>query len=226
MLKSEQTTNLIRMDILRGVLPEGTPLRQSALAHRYGVSTVPIREAIQCLLLEGLATTQPFRGAAVAPLLPERLLGFVRIRIALETEALEQAFLAHTPGSLAKVRVCLEEMATTLGSEAFFEAQRNYLRTLYEPGVYPNLVVEILKIYGFSFRYLAMSPAIFQAMAKDLPMPADIVDALEAGNLPLAQARLRLLYRHTGIICASLLYQQQLETPRVQRRPRGRPRKA
>ena len=42
----------IRLEIIRGTIPEGQPLREQLLAQRFGVSRGPIRDALLVLTQE------------------------------------------------------------------------------------------------------------------------------------------------------------------------------
>ncbi len=53
-------------DIVCGALPPGTPLDESDLARRFGVSRTPVREAIRQLTTSGLVDSRAHRGALVA----------------------------------------------------------------------------------------------------------------------------------------------------------------
>lgn len=57
--------DVIRRDILGGVVKAGERLKAVELAERYGVSQVPVREALQQLQGEGLVVIEPNRGASV-----------------------------------------------------------------------------------------------------------------------------------------------------------------
>ncbi len=65
---SEQLLDSIRQDILDGIYPPDSLLRQDALAEKHGVSRIPVREALFQLESEGLVTITPRRGATVTPL--------------------------------------------------------------------------------------------------------------------------------------------------------------
>ncbi|MGV8989390.1 MAG: GntR family transcriptional regulator [Cypionkella sp.] len=56
---------VIRNDILRGAFSPDERLKISELTGRYGISAVPIREALQQLVGEGLVVMEPNRGARV-----------------------------------------------------------------------------------------------------------------------------------------------------------------
>lgn len=53
-------------DIVCGALPPGSPLDESDLARRFGVSRTPVREAIRQLTASGLVDSRAHRGAVVA----------------------------------------------------------------------------------------------------------------------------------------------------------------
>lgn len=53
-------------DIVCGALPPGTPLDESELARRFGVSRTPVREAIRQLTASGLVDSRAHRSAVVA----------------------------------------------------------------------------------------------------------------------------------------------------------------
>ncbi|WP_129842848.1 GntR family transcriptional regulator [Streptomyces sp. RFCAC02] len=56
----------IRDDIVGGVLPPGARLAEEQLAQRYGVSRVPVREALRTLESEGFVVSRRHAGACVA----------------------------------------------------------------------------------------------------------------------------------------------------------------
>lgn len=58
----------IRRDIVEGELAGGSRLNVNALAKRYGISTNPVREALQQLRGEGFVIFTPNRGARVRPI--------------------------------------------------------------------------------------------------------------------------------------------------------------
>src|SRR4051812_12833933 len=58
----------LRRRILTGSLAGGAPLRQESLAADFGVSRIPLREAIRQLEAEGLVVSFPHRGVCVAAL--------------------------------------------------------------------------------------------------------------------------------------------------------------
>jgi DNA-binding GntR family transcriptional regulator len=93
----------LRSDIISGDLPFGSRLRIDELATRYGVSHMPVREALRELHGEGLVVIEPNRGARVRPV----HIGFVEdlfdIRSAVETMLARRACERRTEQHIAKL---------------------------------------------------------------------------------------------------------------------------
>ena len=81
----------LRRAIISGDLRPGEQVLQDALADRFGVSRVPLREALKILEGEGQVVYQPHRGYFVAELNVEDLREVYRIRDLLESEAVRTA---------------------------------------------------------------------------------------------------------------------------------------
>jgi DNA-binding GntR family transcriptional regulator len=81
----------LRQEIDDGVIVPGASLNQVHLAERFGVSRVPVREALRCLEAEGLISQAPHKRARVASVTGEATLNeSFEIR-----EALEPALMRH-----------------------------------------------------------------------------------------------------------------------------------
>ncbi|MDS9469572.1 GntR family transcriptional regulator [Paracoccus sp. MBLB3053] len=88
---SEQVYNLIRRDILQGLLLPDMKLRIETVSERYKIGAVPVREALNRLSAEGLVERKSQRGFFVAPLEMGDLEELVKTRIWLETRALQES---------------------------------------------------------------------------------------------------------------------------------------
>ena len=65
---SETVLAELRKDILAGKLTPGMKIDQNQLKERFGVSAIPLREAIKQLQTEGYVDIYPHRGVRVKPL--------------------------------------------------------------------------------------------------------------------------------------------------------------
>ena len=94
----------LRDAIIGGRLAPGSRLSVPHLAQQFDVSRSPVREAVQRLVQEGLATEEPHRGAVVARLDPEELIPLYEVREALEGLAARLAAVHADEAQLAELR--------------------------------------------------------------------------------------------------------------------------
>ena len=84
---SGQITTRIRDKILAGEYSPGSPLLQDSIAAEFGVSKIPVREALVRLRAEGLIDIEAHRGFRVRPLLAAEVDEVFRLRLAIEPAA-------------------------------------------------------------------------------------------------------------------------------------------
>ena len=77
----------LRTAILDGRLPSGTAIRQEALARLFGVSRMPVREALRQLEAQGLLHVVQYKGAVVAPLIEDNSLQAYELRLLLDRKS-------------------------------------------------------------------------------------------------------------------------------------------
>ncbi|MHC6223299.1 GntR family transcriptional regulator [Pseudomonas sp. X10] len=94
----------VRSAILDGRLPPGTALRQQELATLFGVSRMPVREALRQLEAQSLLEVVMHKGAVVAPLIGEDAVDTYALRILLESEALRQSIPLLDADDIAQAR--------------------------------------------------------------------------------------------------------------------------
>ncbi|MCP2252986.1 DNA-binding transcriptional regulator, GntR family [Prauserella aidingensis] len=90
-----EIAHAVREDILAGRLAPGDRLREADLAERFGVSRVPIREALSQLDSEGFVTLVRYRGATVSATSGEAALELLQVRRGLEVLAAQLAAERH-----------------------------------------------------------------------------------------------------------------------------------
>jgi DNA-binding GntR family transcriptional regulator len=77
----------MRINIVSGTLAPGQPLNQEELANHFGVSRVPLREAMNRLEAEGLIVLRPRRGYAVTELDADEIAEIFEMRMVIEEHA-------------------------------------------------------------------------------------------------------------------------------------------
>ncbi|MET8013153.1 GntR family transcriptional regulator [Streptomyces sp. NPDC005271] len=94
----------IRDDIVSGTYPPGSRLTEELLARRYGVSRVPVREALRTLESEGFVTTRRHAGACVAQPSEREAADLLDIRALLEPLGAARAAQRRTEAHLRVLR--------------------------------------------------------------------------------------------------------------------------
>jgi DNA-binding GntR family transcriptional regulator len=86
----DEATDRLRAAIRNGTLAPGLRLVERDLAERLGMSRIPIREAIQRLVEEGLVQKHPHRGAVVYTLTRAEIEEISSLRVVLERFVIER----------------------------------------------------------------------------------------------------------------------------------------
>ena len=86
--------DILRADVLRGVLLPGQPLRLAALSKTHDVSMSVVREALARLAEGNLAVLTPNHGYRVVEVSLEDLISITELRVMLEADALRRS-IAH-----------------------------------------------------------------------------------------------------------------------------------
>ncbi len=121
----------LRSAILDGRLPAGIALRQQELATLFGVSRMPVREALRQLEAQSLLRVETHKGAVVAPLINEDATDAYALRILLESEALRQSIPLLTAQDIATARGYIEQLETETDYTNIGTLNRLFHMTLY-----------------------------------------------------------------------------------------------
>ncbi|MEV8045483.1 GntR family transcriptional regulator [Streptomyces griseoluteus] len=94
----------IRDDIVAGIHERGGRLTEEVLARRYGVSRVPVREALRTLEAEGFVVTRRHAGACVAEPTEQEAADLLEMRLLLEPLGAARAAQRRTEAHLKVLR--------------------------------------------------------------------------------------------------------------------------
>jgi DNA-binding GntR family transcriptional regulator len=97
-------TDELRRSIVTRKFAPGERLTEEALAAAYGVSRVPIREALRTLEVEGFIRIEPYTGTIVATLSDQEALDLLEVRLAVEELACRRAASRRTERDLEELR--------------------------------------------------------------------------------------------------------------------------
>ncbi|MEU8959129.1 GntR family transcriptional regulator [Streptomyces sp. NPDC048518] len=169
----------IRDDIVAGVHARGVRLTEELLARRYGVSRVPVREALRTLEAEGFVVTRRHAGACVAEPTEQEAADLLEMRTLLEPLAAARAAQRRDDAHLKVLRGLVR-----LGQERARSDLREDLRplggwfheTLAQASASPGLGALLTQLrHKVTWMYVVESPA---APAETWSEHAAILDAV------------------------------------------------
>lgn len=138
---------LLRNAIKDGRLAAGSRLDQNEIAATFGVSRMPVREALKQLELEGLVAVFPYRGVEVARLENAQIDELFAIRIALERLAVARSVDNLKPRQVARLRGILATMDQLVdavdGDEQWMRLNQSFHSIINEASCMPRLIALI-----------------------------------------------------------------------------------
>jgi DNA-binding GntR family transcriptional regulator len=132
--RAEELRAQLADDIIRGALAPSQTLDEMELAHRFGVSRTPVREAIRQLAASGLVETRPHRGAVVARPSHERILDMFEAMAELEALCAGLAAERMTPverQALEAVHLQLRVLIQMGDPQRYHEVNESFHATIY-----------------------------------------------------------------------------------------------
>lgn len=176
----------IRERVITGAFAPGQRLKEEWLASEFGVSRIPLREALRALESEGFIRSERYSGTFVATLDAEAAHDLLDVRAVLEPLAAAQAAIRHTPGDLETFRRLLDE-----GDRAFRERRYDGTRRA-KAAFYEHLavashnatLVEVMRTVRFKIEWATSIDAISRTAEEYRKRRAktyrEIVDAIAA----------------------------------------------
>jgi DNA-binding GntR family transcriptional regulator len=183
----------IRDDIVSGVFVRGSRLTEEQLARRYGVSRVPVREALRTLESEGFVITRRHAGACVAEPTEQEAADLLEIRMLLEPMGAARAAQRRTEAHLKVLRGLVR-----LGQERARRGQGEDLRslggwfheTLAQASGSPGLIALLTQLrHKIAWMYAIEQPA---KPVESWAEHGAIVDAVARGDVERARALMAL----------------------------------
>lgn len=149
----------LRADLVRGRLKPGDQIVQEALAERYGISRVPIREALRVLEAEGHVVYHPNRGHFVAELSVEDLLEVYRLRELLEAEAIRVGVPRLGKADFAALSKLADEVSAAAAKDdviAMTAANRMFHFAIFDAAGMPRLTRTLGQLWDATDTYRAI----------------------------------------------------------------------
>jgi DNA-binding GntR family transcriptional regulator len=132
-ITSDYIADALREAINNGSLADGAVLNQVAIAEHFGVSRVPVREAMRHLQAEDLIHATPHKRAVVRALSLERISEIHEVRALLEGYLISRAIQAFDDARMAKLVALDEEMSRVSDHSRWLKMNARFHRVLLEP---------------------------------------------------------------------------------------------
>ncbi len=203
-LKPADIVEAVRSDIMAGRLVPGDALVQDDLANRYGVSRIPIREALKRLEAEGLVDVTFGGGTVVHSPDRDEISEIFEIRLQLEPHVLRLSLARLGPRDFEIAETAIEQLQTLEPSVSIGEADRIFHDAIYAGADRP-LHMEMIRMLQarvaglFATAATSATKAIFEEDLKAL------LEVVRRGDEKEASGRLvrQLIRMRENLIAAS-----------------------
>jgi len=143
---SSAVTQLLRQSLDRGRWASGAQLRQEEIAAEFGVSRVPVREALFQLQAEGLVHMVPNKGMFVRTASEADLREWFHLRLLVESDLLTQAVPLHTAASLNRVETVQAALDKAQAVADWIAGDREFHEALYAPAQRPESMAMVRRL--------------------------------------------------------------------------------
>jgi DNA-binding GntR family transcriptional regulator len=188
--RQDAVLSRLREALITGEIAPGAHLVQDDLAARYGVSRIPLREALRTLESEGLVTIEPNRGAVCRPLEPKDLVDLYDLRICLEQFAvsLDAAAFVDIRPTTAALAVTARAAIQRRDLDALIQADSAFHREIARATGNEHLLRSLDSSWSLVVRAMRYFLAL-DAYPKDVwPEHEAIATAIAVGDAARAQA--------------------------------------
>ncbi|UEM19185.1 GntR family transcriptional regulator [Skermanella mucosa] len=130
----DQVYRQLRELILNGGIEPGRTVTIQSLSEAFGVSAMPVREALHRLVAEKALTVVAGRSVGIPPLSIERLKDLKRVRVEIEGVATEWAAVSITAADLDRLGALIAEMDAAIAERdgrRYVPANREFHFTIY-----------------------------------------------------------------------------------------------
>jgi DNA-binding GntR family transcriptional regulator len=195
----------LRQAILDGTHAAGTQLRQDALADTYGVSRIPVREALFQLEAEGLVRIAPHKGAIVSELSLDEINDVFDLRCILEPRMLAQSAPRFDAEDLARLDAIQGEFVAAIKAHDVSRwgvLNADFHMALYAGARQPRTQSIVAALLQTSDRYTRLQLSSTAAMGIAEQEHAHLIALCRAGKVDEA---CRFLEQHIEAVRADLL---------------------
>jgi DNA-binding GntR family transcriptional regulator len=178
---------LIRSLILSGEYSQGDKLLPRELQERFGVSHIPVREAVRALEAEGLVVMSPRRTPRVATMTLGELYEVYHLRRLIEPDVAGRAAAARNVHDIERAVSAHTDLGRLVDSaqqdvEAIMAAHREFHARLLAPAIQDVTRRTVENLWTIANRYVRMTMVAFRAERLAIHDHRALLDAFITGD--------------------------------------------
>lgn len=198
-------------DVVSGKLMPGEKLSEIRLAERFGVSRMPVREALIELRRRGMVRVIPQVGTYVTEITTDLVLSQFEVREALEVEAARLSAARSSNADKKRLQDLMEQMSVEAAkgsTKMYIALDANFHAAIFESTGNPTLVEHYESLMGNLKReYLSLLVSSKEGRtSRSLAEHAAVLDAIVQGDSDLAGERMR-----THVVTGRIELQEAME---------------
>ncbi|WP_193048561.1 GntR family transcriptional regulator [Mycolicibacterium baixiangningiae] len=176
----------LRTEILHGQIAPGSRLSQLSLAERFGVSRIPVRDALQVLAGEGLMHPISNATAVVIGMSIPELQELYELREAVEPLATQIAVPKVGRADILMMRKQMTVMESSSEAPIWLAANADFHAAIYKRAGRPRMIDLVEQLRRLTDRYLYMHLEVIGQTEHLHAEHAAILSAVESGDPALA----------------------------------------
>jgi len=191
----------LRRRIVDGEFKAGFQLRQDALAAEFGVSRIPVREALMQLEAEGLVKIHPHRGAIVSELSTEEVEELFELRALLEPRLLKASAPHLTDADYRRLREILQEYSSELRAKhvsRWGELNNEFHMVLYQHAGQPRSLAIVANLLQECDRHTRLQLSLTDGLKRAEDEHAELLRLCASGKFAAACALLKTHIENAG----------------------------
>jgi DNA-binding GntR family transcriptional regulator len=193
-------TERLRQAIITGAIRPRERIRVADLERKFGVSHIPIREALRRLQSEGFVEISPRRTTIAAGVDLSDLANIYDLRRIVEVEIGRRSVSRMIKSDIETVRRALvnfQAVASDPTSAEFWERHRNFHWALLAPAANPTVQRVLDHLWQSSERYVRLFVSTFATMDTVMDLHVELYEACAGGDVTTFENALTRHYVET-----------------------------
>ncbi|MGO9396761.1 MAG: GntR family transcriptional regulator [Xanthobacteraceae bacterium] len=193
-------TERLRQAIITGAIRPRERIRVADLERKFGVSHIPIREALRRLQSEGFVEISPRRTTIAAGVDLSDLANIYDLRRIIEVEIGRRSVSQMTKSDVEAVRralVSFQAVANDPSSAEFWERHRDFHWAILAPAANPTVQRVLDHLWQSSERYVRLFVSTFATMETVMDLHIELYDACAVGDVTTFENALTRHYVET-----------------------------